>query len=39
MTLLLVGVNISQAFRRGDTAASDMRYLKAEAMRNDPSRS
>ena len=37
MTLLLVMANIQGAFRRGDTAAADIRYLKAEAMRNDNS--
>ena len=37
MALLLVAANIRGAFQRSDTSASDMRYLKAEAMRNDPS--
>ena len=37
MTLLLVLANIEGAFRRGDRAAADIRYLKAEAMRNDNS--
>ena len=37
MSLLLVVANIRGAFQRNDNSASDMRYLKAEAMRNDPS--
>ena len=37
MALLLVAANIQGAFRRNDTSASDIRYLKAEAMRNDRS--
>ena len=37
MTLLLVLANINGAYRRSDTSASDIRYLKAEAMRNDRS--
>jgi len=37
MSLLLVAANIRGAFQRNDNSASDMRYLKAEAMRNDPS--
>ena len=37
MTLLLVAANILGAFQRSDTSASDIRYLKAEAMRNDRS--
>ncbi len=37
MSLLLVAANIRGAFQRNDSSASDMRYLKAEAMRNDPS--
>ena len=37
MSLLLVAANILGAFQRSGTSASDIRYLKAEAMRNDRS--